>query len=39
MEVAFEEVTQDLGSQRSQTRNAYAVTNHLQMCMMAMTPP
>ena len=28
---------QEIGSQKSQTRNAYALTNHLQICMMAVS--
>ena len=31
------ELKQEIGSQTSQTRDAYAVTNHLQFCMMAIT--
>jgi len=37
IEAAFKELKQDIGSQRSQTRNMVAVKNHLQFCMMAMT--
>lgn len=37
IEAAFKELKQDIGSQRSQTRNEVAVKNHLQFCMMAMT--
>ncbi len=37
IESGFKELKQEIGSQKSQTRNAYAVTNHLQFCMMAMT--
>ncbi|MBF0445096.1 MAG: transposase, partial [Magnetococcales bacterium] len=37
IEAAFKELKQDIGSQRSQTRNKVAVKNHLQFCMMAMT--
>ena len=37
IEAAFKELKQEIGSQSSQTRNPYAVTNHLQFCMMAAT--
>ena len=37
IESGFKELKQEIGSQSSQTRNAYAVTNHLQFCMMAVT--
>ena len=37
IESGFKELKQDIGSQASQTRNAHAVTNHLQFCMMAMS--
>ncbi len=37
IESGFKELKQEIGSQKSQTRNAYAVTNHLQFCMMAIT--
>jgi hypothetical protein len=37
IESGFKELKQEIGSQTSQTRNAYAVTNHLQFCMMAVT--
>lgn len=37
IEAAFKELKQEIGSQRSQTRNAVAVSNHLQLCMMAMS--
>jgi hypothetical protein len=37
IESGFKELKQEIGSQTSQTRNAYAVTNHLQFCMMAIT--
>lgn len=37
IESGFKELKQEIGSQKSQTRNAYAVTNHLQFCMMAMS--
>ena len=37
IESGFKELKQDIGSQSSQTRNAHAVTNHLQFCMMATT--
>ena len=35
MESGFKEIKQEIGSSHSQTRNAYAVTNHLHFCMMA----
>jgi len=37
IESGFKELKQEIGSQKSQTRNAHAVTNHLQFCMMAVT--
>lgn len=37
IESGFKELKQDIGSQKSQTRNAYAVSNHLQFCLMAMS--
>ncbi len=37
IESGFKEIKQEIGSSRSQTRNADAVTNHLQFCMMATT--
>nr|WP_230991056.1 hypothetical protein [Bathymodiolus platifrons methanotrophic gill symbiont] len=37
MESGFKELKQDIGSQKSQCRNAQAVTNHLNFCMMATT--
>lgn len=37
IEAAFKELKQEIGSRCSQARNAYAVTNHLNFCMMAMT--
>lgn len=37
IEAAFKEIKQDIGSASSQTRDAYAVSNHLQMCLMAAT--
>ncbi len=37
IEANFKELKQDIGSQKSQTRNAHAVTNHLQFCMMSAT--
>jgi SRSO17 transposase len=37
IESGFKELKQDIGSQKSQTRNAHAVTNHLQFCMMSVT--
>jgi len=35
IESGFKEIKQEIGSARSQTRDAAAVTNHLQFCMMA----
>lgn len=37
IESGFKEIKQEIGSARSQTRNAHAVTNHLHFCMMATT--
>jgi transposase len=37
IEAGFKEIKQDIGSARSQTRNADAVNNHLNFCMMATT--
>ena len=37
IEAGFREIKQEIGSSQSQTRNAFAVTNHLQFCMMATT--
>jgi hypothetical protein len=37
IEAGFKEIKQEIGSARSQTRNPYAVTNHLQFCMLATT--
>jgi hypothetical protein len=37
MESGFKEIKQEIGSSQSQTRNAFAVTNHLHFCMMATT--
>ena len=37
IESGFKELKQDIGSQKSQCRNAQAVTNHLNFCMMAST--
>ena len=37
IESGFKELKQDLGSVQTQTRNPYAVTSHLQFCMMAST--
>lgn len=37
IEAGFKELKQDIGSSGSQTRDAYAVNNHLQMCLMATT--
>ena len=33
----FKEIKQDIGSSKSQTRNAYAVMNHMNFSMMAAT--
>jgi len=35
IESGFKEIKQEIGSARSQTRDAQAVTNHLAFCMMA----
>jgi len=35
IESGFKEIKQEIGSARSQARDAYAVTNHLHFCMMA----
>ena len=37
IESGFKELKQDIGSQKSQCRNAQAVSNHLNFCMMAST--
>ena len=37
IEASFKELKQEIGSRFSQTRNAHAVTNHLNFCMMAMS--
>lgn len=37
IESNFKELKGDIGSQKTQTRNAHAVTNHLQFCMMSAT--
>jgi len=37
IESGFKEIKQEIGSARSQTRNAHAVLNHLNLCMMAAT--
>lgn len=37
IESGFKELKQDIGSQKSQCRNAQAVINHLHFCMMATT--
>jgi hypothetical protein len=37
IESGFKEIKQEIGSSQSQTRNAFAVTNHLHFCMMATT--
>ena len=37
IESGFKELKQEVGSQKSQTRNAYAVANHLQFCMLAVS--
>lgn len=35
IESGFKEIKQEIGSASSQTRNPFAVTNHLQFCMLA----
>ena len=35
IEAGFKELKRDIGSAETQTRNPFAVTNHLQFCMMA----
>ncbi len=37
IESGFKEIKQEIGSAKSQNRNAFAVTNHLHFCMMAAT--
>ena len=37
IEAGFKEIKQEIGSSQSQTRNPFAVTNHLHFCMMATT--
>ena len=37
IEAGFKEIKQEIGSARTQTRNAQAVINHLNFCMMATT--
>ena len=37
IESGFKEIKQEIGSSKSQTRNADAVLNHLNFCMMATT--
>ena len=37
IESGFKEIKQEIGSSKSQVRNADAVTNHLNFCMMATT--
>lgn len=37
IEAGFKEIKQDIGSNKSQTRNAYAVINHINFSMMAAT--
>ena len=37
IESGFKELKQEIGSAETQTRNPFAVTNHLQFCMMAST--
>lgn len=37
IESGFKEIKQEIGSARSQVRNAHAVINHLNFCMMAAT--
>jgi hypothetical protein len=36
-QAGFKEIKQEIGSSKSQTRNADAVLNHLNFCMMATT--
>ena len=35
IEAGFKEIKQEIGSSKTQTRNAHAVSNHLNFCMMA----
>lgn len=37
IEAGFKEIKQEIGSAGSQTRNSFAVTNHLQFCMASTT--
>ena len=37
IEAGFKEIKQEIGSAKSQTRDAHAVLNHLNFCMMAAT--
>ena len=37
IEAGFKEIKQEIGSAKSQTRNAESVVNHLSFCMMATT--
>ena len=37
IESGFKEIKQEIGSSKTQTRDAYAVSNHLHFCMMATT--
>ena len=37
IESGFKEIKQEIGSSKTQTRNANAVSNHLNFCMMATT--
>ena len=37
IEAGFKEIKQEIGSSKTQTRNAQAVMNHLNFCMMATT--
>ena len=37
IESGFKEIKQEIGSAKTQTRDAHAVTNHLNFCMMATT--
>ena len=37
IEAGFKEIKQEIGSAKTQTRDAHAVTNHLNFCMMATT--
>ena len=37
IESGFKELKQEVGSSKTQTRNAHSVINHLHLCMMAVT--